>query len=147
MARVVINIGHHIDICTSDIGLCAQIIDIVLRSKFTVSMFWAYRPISLLHISFLVLVLNEARYRCSVLNWISLSGSSMFQEKGAAWEATIACGPLRGNRVLYPVLAPRDGRQPYFWGFAAQLKAVKQVGGSLKLESTLGSIISIIRRV
>jgi F-type H+-transporting ATPase subunit alpha len=41
---------------------------------------------------------------------------------------------LRGGRVLYPVLALRDGREPYSRGSAAQLKAMKQVCGSLKLE-------------
>lgn len=47
---------------------------------------------------------------------------------------TIARGSLRGGRVLYPVLTSRDGREPYSRGSAAQLKAMKQVCGSLKPE-------------
>ncbi len=47
---------------------------------------------------------------------------------------TIVRDFLRGSRVFYPVLAVRDGRESYFRGSAAQLKAMKQVCGSLKLE-------------
>jgi hypothetical protein len=32
---------------------------------------------------------------------------------------TILCGSLKGSRVLYPLLAVRDGRESYFWGFVA----------------------------
>jgi F-type H+-transporting ATPase subunit alpha len=47
---------------------------------------------------------------------------------------TIVRGSLRGSRVFYHVLAVRDGRKSYFRGSAAQLKAMKQVCGTLKLE-------------
>jgi F-type H+-transporting ATPase subunit alpha len=41
---------------------------------------------------------------------------------------------MRGGWVLYPMLALRDGRESYSRGFEAQLKAMKQVCSSLKLE-------------
>ena len=47
---------------------------------------------------------------------------------------TIERSSLRGSRVLYPMLAPRDGCEPYSRGSVAQLKAMKHVCGSLKLE-------------